>query len=61
MTVSEPRTEPIKHRTPVDVLEALDRLALRLDRPRSRLINEALRDLLAKYGETPAEPLAEAA
>lgn len=64
MTVTEQRTEPLFHRIPADLFEQVNALAVRLDRPRSRLVKEALRDLLAKYGETPttdAEPLAEAA
>jgi predicted transcriptional regulator len=61
MTASnEPRTEPITTRIPVVLLVSVDRLAERLNRPRSRLINEALRDLLAKHGEPEAiEPSVE--
>jgi predicted transcriptional regulator len=48
MTVKD-ETVMISHRMPVEILAALDTLAARLDRPRSRLLNEACRDLLRKH------------
>lgn len=51
-------TTMISHRIPLDLLAALDVLAESLDRPRSRLMNEAYRDLLSKYAGVEAEPVA---
>lgn len=47
--MTDETTISVTHRVPVALLVALTALADELDRPRSRLMNEAYADLLHKY------------